>query len=369
MNAAVGDLAELKLGRGDSGPAVAEVRDRLVRLGFLDPVGTGSAEVRFDDAVDGAVRAFQQQRGMTVDGVVGPDTFRRLEEARWSLGDRILSFVPAHMITGDDVAELQRHLARLGFSSGRIDGVFGPDTDHAVREFQRNVGAEADGTCGPAVWRALDRLARSVAGGGLDRLQLVHASSRLRTGVAGKVVVLDPGHGGSDYGEISNRLAESIVADDLTHRVEGRLAALGTQVLLTRPVTHEIEQTLSESDRAQFANDQGAHVVVSLHVDAEPTGRASGVSTYYFGSELGCSLLGQRLANLIQAEVTSRTDLPDCQSHAKTWDLLRITRMPTVRVECGYLTNSDDARRLADVRFRDAMADGIAQAVIAFFAP
>ncbi len=369
MNPAVGLLAELKLGSGDSGPAVAEVRDRLARLGLLDATASGAVDDVFDSTVDRAVRAFQQQRGMTVDGVVGPDTYRRLEEARWSLGDRILSYAPARMIAGDDVADLQRHLARLGFSSGRIDGVFGPETDSAVREFQRNIGIEADGTCGPGVWRALDRLARSVAGGGPDRLRLLDASARLRTGVAGKVVVLDPGHGGSDYGQIGHRLAESIVADDLTHRVEGRLAALGTQVLLTRPVTRDIDRTLSEGDRAQFANDQGAHVLISLHVDAEPTGRASGVSTYYFGSELGCSLLGRQLAELIQSEITTRTDLPDCRSHAKTWDLLRVTNMPTVRVECGYLTNPTDADRLADVRFREALADAIARAVIAFFAP
>lgn len=281
----------------------------------------------------------------------------------------MLSFSPGHLTAGDDVTQLQRHLARLGFGSGRVDGVFDASTDTALREFQRNVGIEADGTCGPAVWRALDRLARSVAGGDPDRLRMVNASAGLRTGVTGRVVLIDPGHGGPDYGIIRNRLAESIVADDLARRVEGRLAAIGTQVLLSRALTHHVERELSESERAQFANDNAVDIVVSLHADAEHSGKARGVATYYFGSNHGCSLLGERLATLLQNQMTRRTDLPDCRVHAKTWDILRLTRMPAVRVECGYLSNKGDAARLADAGFRDAIADAISQAIIEFFAP
>ena len=75
------------LRRGASGPVVAEVRSRLARLGYLPATAAGSV---FDSATDRAVRAFQQDRGINVDGIVGPGTFRRLEEARWRLGDRVL---------------------------------------------------------------------------------------------------------------------------------------------------------------------------------------------------------------------------------------------------------------------------------------
>lgn len=360
-------LAQLKLAEGDHGPVVAEVRDRLSRLGLL--AGDVGPSDRFDAEVQAAVRHFQQQRGLTVDGIVGPQTFRRLEEARWNLGDRVLAYSPGHLTAGDDVIQLQRTLERLGFGPDRVDGVFDAATDRALREFQRNAGLEADGVCGPEVWRAFDRLARSVAGGGSDKLRQEHAADSIRTGVTGRVVVIDPGHGGPDYGEIHHRLAESIVADDLARRVEGRLAAIGTQVLLSRPMGHYLENELTEAQRARFANENGADVIVSLHVDAEGTGRARGVATYYFGSDAGTSLLGQRLAQLLQIHITRRTDLPDCRTHPKTWDLLRLTRMPAVRVECGYLTNEADANRLTDAAFRDALADGVAQAVIEFFAP
>ena len=85
---------------GDTGPAVAEIRFKLGLLGLLPTAAeqdrqtaAGSASSRFDLEVDAAVRHFQQQRGLTADGIVGPETYRHLNEARWRLGDRVLSHV------------------------------------------------------------------------------------------------------------------------------------------------------------------------------------------------------------------------------------------------------------------------------------
>ncbi len=361
------ELPTLHLARGVRNPAVAEVRDRLERLGLL---GVCRSEPDlFDEDVDAAVRAFQQERGIDVDGTVGVGTFRRLEEARWNLGDRIISYSAGHLVAGDDIAQLQQRLNTLGFDSGRVDGVFGPDTDRALRDFQRNVGTDVDGTCGPEVWRALDRLSRTVTGGAAANLRSDHEHALARTGVANKVVVIDPGHGGPDYGNVSHRLAESIVADDLGRRIQGRLAAIGTQALLTRPKTFELDEEVDEVTRATFANETGADLVVSLHTDIEPTGLGRGVSTYFYGHARDHSVLGRRFAELVQSEIVARTDLVDCRAHGKTWDLLRITRMPAVRIEFGYLSNEQDAQRLADGDFRDAVAEAVATAVVRFFDP
>lgn len=358
-------LPGLHLALGDRGAAVLEVRDRLQRLGLLED----SPNEDFDSQLDAAVRVFQQERGITIDGIVGPVTYRRLEEARWNLGDRVVSFSPGRPTAGDDVVELQTRLNSLGFDSGRVDGVFGPDTDHALREFQRNVGLDVDGTCGPGVWRALERLVRTVRGGAPQELRSDHSHDQARTGVADKVIVLDPGHGGPDYGIVANRLAECIVADDLCRRIEGRLAAIGTQVLVSRPMSYDLNHEIDEATRAAFANETAADLVVSLHTDADRTGAGRGISTYYFGNAHDRSELGRRFAEIVQAEIVKRTDLLDCRTHGKTWDLLRQTRMPAVRIEFGYLTNKQDAERLSDAAFRDAVAEGVAAAIVTFFAP
>ena len=113
---------------GDRGAPVAEVRARLTALNLLPtgaPVAPGASGAAdsdvFDAAVDRAVRTFQQDRGITVDGVVGPMTLRRMDDARWLLGDRVLSYTAGHVMTGDDVADLQQRLTTLGFATGRID--------------------------------------------------------------------------------------------------------------------------------------------------------------------------------------------------------------------------------------------------------
>lgn len=76
---------ETTLRPGDTGPAVSQVVSLLARLGLLEASDGVAGPASYDDRVELAVRAFQQQRGLTVDGLVGPSTFRRLDEARWRL--------------------------------------------------------------------------------------------------------------------------------------------------------------------------------------------------------------------------------------------------------------------------------------------
>jgi len=67
--------------------------------------------------------------------------------------------------------------------------------------------------------------------------------------------------------------------------------------------------------------------------------------------------------------VVARTGLRDCRTHGRTWDLLRLTRMPTVRVELGYLTSPIDRARLTDSLFRDIVAEGLLVAVQRLYLP
>lgn len=373
--------------RGDRGPAVAEVRARLARLGLLpgsvylqqhagdDPLRSGPLDeatepaewattalvsAEYDESVEQAVREFQRQRGITVDGVVGSETFRRLEEARWRLGDRVLSYAAAHPTVGEDVLALQQRLNALGFSCGREDGHLGPQTDHAIREFQRNTGIRADGVCGPAMFRALGQLRRTVGQQSGQAVREKYSLNDIRTGVRGKVVLLDPG----------TAPHEAVLAATLASRIEGRLVALGTQVMVTRSLTLPVGIPAPQTERAEFANDLGADLVLNLTVADDPE-RPGGVATYYYGHDGGgsTSVPGQLAATLLLDGITERTDLANLDRSARTWDLLRLTRMPCVRIEIGNLAVSTDAARLADPVFTDTLAGAIAESVVRFFSP
>lgn len=345
---------------------VAEVRARLHRLGLIAD-GRGDY---FDSDLDLAVRLFQQERGIAVDGIVGSQTFRRLEEARWRLGDRVLSFLPGHPLVGDDVLALQERLTGLGFSPGRPDGIFGRRTDHSVREFQLNTGLSTDGTAGPETFRALSRLTRTVSGGSSTILREQQAFDVLRTGVTHKVVLIDAGPDHLSRGHSGQGLSEQDIAADIAARVEGRLAALGTTVLVTGPARAG-HTSFDESARAAIANEVGADVVISLHCDAHPNPEANGMAAFYFGTLDGrtSSVGGQALAELLLDEISVRCDARSCGSWPKTWELLRLTRMPAVHLDLGYLTNPQDGIRLGDPTGRDQIARSITAALIRFFAP
>jgi N-acetylmuramoyl-L-alanine amidase len=105
------------LRRGDTGTAVAEIRDILAGLGLLDNTDPSGG---FDDPTEFAVRHFQQHRGLSVDGLVGPETFAALSAARWRLGDRVLMHTPSAPIIGDDVVSLQQQLLELGYDLDRV---------------------------------------------------------------------------------------------------------------------------------------------------------------------------------------------------------------------------------------------------------
>jgi N-acetylmuramoyl-L-alanine amidase len=362
---------------GDRGLAVFELRHRLRQLGVLlsDDVSGSDGLDCFDQACDRAVRSFQQQRGLRIDGVVDRETYRALDEARWRLGDRILSFAVRHPYVGDDVAGLQHRLTDMGFDCGRADGVFGARTENALREFQRNVGLPADGTCGPATFRALRQLARTVVGGKANELREYERLHHGGPTMAGKLVVIDPGHGARDRGSTNGLVDEATVVDDIANRVEGRLTAAGAQAFRTRGGENAIDSVdrldrpPTDAERGAFANAAEADLLVSLHVDGDTNPACHGLSTYYYGTANDRSLVGARLAELVQQEILSRTDLLDCRSHPKSWELLRRTRMPAVRVELGYLTNPGDAARLAMPEFRDELAEAIVVAIQRLFSP
>ena len=357
-----------RLRQGEHGPAVADIRGALTRLGHLnDPVRSDNGDgywadqdALFDQDVDSAVRAFQQQRGLLVDGVVGPATYQSLKEASYTLGARTMFYQLSSPLYGDDVATLQRRLQDLGFYVDRVDGYFGLQTHEALSSFQREIGLAADGICGPDTLRSLELLGARVTGGNPHRIseeELVHRSGPQLTG---KRIVIDPGLGGTDKGiavptEFGD-MYESEILWDLASRLEGRMAATGMETFLSRP--HDANP--GDVERAETSNKFDADLMISLRCATSDSPSANGVASFHFGNSHGStSMIGQVLSGFIQREVVARTSLQDCRIHGRTWDLLRLTKMPTVQVDVGYLTSDVDVAILTNPRYRDIIAEAI----------
>jgi N-acetylmuramoyl-L-alanine amidase len=353
-------LAHGPLRLGDQGDRVLAVRQLIAGLS-PDAATVGSGPAVFDRRLEAAVRAFQQRRGLVADGVVGPQTLRALEGARWRLGDRVLLLTPGHLMRGDDVAALQERLVVLGLLAGPVDGAFGPRTDASLRELQRSLGVEPDGTCGPATLRAMAALARAVGGGDPWALRQQAEVAGAGSSLAGKVVVLDPAHGGIDRGVSAGGVHEDDVVFDVARRTAERLRTIGVRPVLTR----DAYDGPDDLTRAARAAEVGADVVLSLHCDGASSPAAAGVATFFWSDDrVGArSSTGHHLATLVQRELVARTGMTDLRTHGCTFDILRVTKMPAVQVELGYLTHPDDARRLADPAFRDLVAEALVVAV------
>jgi len=349
---------------GDAGPDVAEIRSKLVLLGLLS---TGNHTDLFDQEADAAVRYFQQQRGLTADGVVGPETYRHLNEARWRLGDRVLGHAPGSLQIGDDVAHLQQRLLNMGFTPGRVDGIYGPATALAVSEFQRNMGLQPDGVLGATTFTVLERLSRTVVGGAPHVMRETEMLLRSGPALTGKAVVIDPGHGGGDPGVLAGGLCEADLAWEIASRLGERLTALGVRTGLTRYA----DSGGDETQRAEFANSTDANLLISLHLEGHHNPAAAGVASYYYGDETRgrWSHAGKQFAGLVQRELVARCGLGDNRSHARTWTLLRSTRMAAVRIELGYLTNPGDAARISSPELRAQAVESIAVAVQRLYLP
>jgi N-acetylmuramoyl-L-alanine amidase len=348
--------------RGDRGDGVRDVQARLVALGFhVDALEID--DHAFGASTEGALRAFQQERGLLVDGLVGPNTWEELVEAGYALGDRAL-YLRSPYFRGDDVRSLQKHLNVLGFDPGREDGIFGEQTARATKDFQRNVGLRPDGIVGATTLDALGRLKSSTPGPGRTEVREIE-TLRVVGSLSGHRVAIDPGHGPDDPGcSGPGGSIEADVAWQLADLLAGELRGRGAEPLMLRAR----DEDPSISERAARANAAGADVLLAIHLNDHADPAAEGSSTYYFGRQDSYSLAGRALADVVQEELVARTGLKDGRTHPKSFPILRESTMPAVQLEPCFLTNPKEEQLLGEDRFRRELAGAVADALERYFA-
>jgi N-acetylmuramoyl-L-alanine amidase len=301
--------------QGDRGEGV---RDIQARLGALGHSTQGDTTGVFEDATQQAVAGFQRSRGLPVDGIVGPDTWRSLVDAGYQLGERLL-YHRVPMMRGDDIEELQARLNSLGFDAEKVDGIFGPATLTGLLDFQHNRGLAEDGIAGELVATELRLVGGTSQKLGREAVRERQWLQSLPDSIAGQTVYIDPDC--RTDAEASATWPAAIAAST-------SLRLVGGQPILSRSVDTKPGTTV----RVQRANRLNVDIVVGFLV---PIDGDDGV--FYFSSERSRSEAGMAIATA----VAERLGLPTA---GRTMPILKATRSPAIVVSIAGMDHSVGTR-------------------------
>jgi N-acetylmuramoyl-L-alanine amidase len=181
-------------------------------------------------------------------------------------------------------------------------------------------------------------------------------------GTGAHLIVLDPGHGGSDTGAQQNGLTEKEITLDISQRLRDVLTARGWSVKMTREKDVDVfEPNDSAHDelqaRCDIANKAGAQIFVSIHVNSFTSGDLNGTTTYYYKNE------DLPLAEAVHRRLVSVLDTKDDGVRKSNFYVIHHTSMPAILIETAFMSNADDAQRLRSVTFLQKIASAVADGV------
>lgn len=178
------------------------------------------------------------------------------------------------------------------------------------------------------------------------------------------LVVVDPGHGGSDPGAVNELL--SLRESDLNLQLAQDFLRVSAGAPYDVRLLRESDSFLSLADRARLANEAGAVAFLSFHCNAAPDPGAEGFEVWTTRGETPADRLSTLIFTelLVGTMLVGREDKDDGDPDKEAdFYVLRNTRAPAVLVEFGFITNDGDAEALTDPESRGEMARAVRTAV------
>lgn len=171
-----------------------------------------------------------------------------------------------------------------------------------------------------------------------------------------RTVIIDPGHGGHDKGGQWGRVYEKHLALDTSVRLEAHLKKMGYNTVLTR----RSDYFISLPGRMSVANKYKKAIFISIHYNYTWKQHVSGIETFYHSSQ------SRKLAENVHSGVMKRVKVTDRGVKYARYYVIRNCNLPSVLVEGGFVSNSNERSRMKTAWFRDAIARGIADGVQRF---
>lgn len=189
------------------------------------------------------------------------------------------------------------------------------------------------------------------------------------TGLKGKVVVIDPGHGGFDPGAIGVQgTREKNLNLTVAMQVKEKLVQAGAKVVMTRETDIDVPSRKGAGPgdlqaRTTIANENSADVFISIHHNAAGRPSASGTGTYYYQKTVFDGILAQSL----QAEMLKAGGLVDYGVRTANFYVVKHVTMPAALLEIGFLSNLQEEQILNSSEFQQKIAQAVVTGIDRFF--
>jgi N-acetylmuramoyl-L-alanine amidase CwlD len=185
---------------------------------------------------------------------------------------------------------------------------------------------------------------------------------QLSAGVNPRLIVIDPGHGGSDRGAMHNGLTEASLNLDISKRLQTLLIAHGWLVKMTRESDVDVYQPNDSAHdelqaRCDIANSAGARLFISIHSNSFTTSELRGTTTYYYKAD------SYALADAVHARLAADLPTRDDGIRKENFYVIHHTNAPSILVETAFVSNPGDAQLLHSDAFRQKVAVSIANGV------
>ncbi len=182
-----------------------------------------------------------------------------------------------------------------------------------------------------------------------------YAIPKRQTGSEHKVM-LDPGHGGADYGAIRAGINEKDITLDISKRVEGILREKSVTVLMTRVK----DDTVSLKDRTIICCENNPDIFVSIHVNSSTKPEITGIETHYYHPQ------SVGLAQTLHSSLMSIIKTSDRGLFKSKFYVINHTEVPAVLVEIGFLSNDAERVQLVTEQRKQATAQAIAEGIFKY---
>lgn len=188
-----------------------------------------------------------------------------------------------------------------------------------------------------------------------------------------KVIVIDAGHGGSDPGKIGvNGALEKDINLEISKRIKILLEEKGISVFMTRETDEMLCEEAFENNRkradmakrVELINDIKPDMAISIHQNSYTDPEVSGAQVFYYSE----SEEGKRMAAVIQKALTEIDNENTRKEKANdNYYLLKRTKAPTIIVECGFLSNPEEAAKLVEEEYQDMISNAIVKGIESCF--